>query len=115
MEIQVVDMHDDFECLCGNKSHTGGFYPCDKEGNQVDPVPGWEGFYKCADCNQIYSPVKFEASQMARFIKKESLLAMVYVDLSDKNPKVAKESMLETIFNSYVLDDSAMMREYSKA
>jgi hypothetical protein len=56
--IEVV-MEDDFKCKCGNQSHLAGFYPCDSEGNYREPDQGWEGHYKCDDCNQVYKPTNF--------------------------------------------------------
>lgn len=63
----------------------------------------------------ISEEAKFSTRKMERFLKSESLLDMVFKDLSSKNPKSSKADILETIFNSYVLDDSAMVREYNKA
>lgn len=44
---------DAWVCICRNTPCGGGFYPCDKMGNQVEPVEGWEGLYVCADCGRI--------------------------------------------------------------
>lgn len=54
--IKIVEMNDDFECKCGNVAAADGFYPCNKEGENVEPFPGWEGHYKCEKCDQIYLP-----------------------------------------------------------
>jgi hypothetical protein len=40
-------------CLCGNRPDSDGFYPCDKDGNEVEPVEGWENLYVCARCGRI--------------------------------------------------------------
>src|SRR5438876_666971 len=32
-----MDRCDASVCVCGNKPHLMGFYPCDSEGNAVDP------------------------------------------------------------------------------
>jgi hypothetical protein len=42
-------------CICGNTPSDGGFYPCDKEGNEMEPLIGsdWDGLYVCADCGRI--------------------------------------------------------------
>lgn len=42
-------------CICGNTPSDGGFYPCDKEGNEMEPTVGsdWDGLYVCADCGRI--------------------------------------------------------------
>lgn len=32
-------------CLCENRPADNGFYPCDKEGNEMEPVKGWEDLY----------------------------------------------------------------------
>jgi hypothetical protein len=42
-------------CICKNTPSDGGFYPCDKEGNEMEPLVGsdWDGLYVCADCGRI--------------------------------------------------------------
>lgn len=44
---------DAWICLCGNTAPESGFFPCDKEGNEVEPVEGWEDLYVCARCGRI--------------------------------------------------------------
>jgi hypothetical protein len=52
-----IEMAEDFTCKCGNNANDSGFYPCNREGIEVEPVNTWEGHYKCAACDQIYSPI----------------------------------------------------------
>jgi hypothetical protein len=40
-------------CLCGNTPTSDGFYPCDKDGNEVVPAEGWDNLYVCARCGRI--------------------------------------------------------------
>jgi hypothetical protein len=42
-------------CLCGNTPDSDGFFPCDKEGNEMEPVIGsaWAGLYVCGGCGRI--------------------------------------------------------------
>src|SRR5260221_1540153 len=42
-------------CICANTPSSGGFYPCDAEGNEMEPMIGssWSGLYVCADCGAI--------------------------------------------------------------
>lgn len=49
------DNEEAWICICGNTPSGGGFYPCDKEGNEMEPVIGsdWDGLYVCADCGRI--------------------------------------------------------------
>ena len=44
-------------CVCGNRPAEDGFYPCDREGNEVEPIVGsnWENLYVCAQCGRIIS------------------------------------------------------------
>lgn len=44
-------------CVCGNRPTEDGFYPCDREGNEVEPIVGsnWENLYVCAQCGRIIS------------------------------------------------------------
>lgn len=40
-------------CLCNNRIDSDGFFPCDKNGNEMVPAEGWEGLYGCARCGRI--------------------------------------------------------------
>ena len=40
-------------CICKNTSDADGFFPCNKEGNEIEPVIGWDGLYVCARCGRI--------------------------------------------------------------
>lgn len=46
---------DAWICVCGNMPAQGGFYPCDRAGNEMEPDIGsdWDGLYVCADCGRI--------------------------------------------------------------
>jgi hypothetical protein len=42
-------------CVCGNTPSSDGFFPCDANGNEVEPTlaSGWSGIYICARCGRI--------------------------------------------------------------
>jgi hypothetical protein len=40
-------------CLCGNRPDSDSFFPCDKDGNEMEPAEGWAGLYVCARCGRI--------------------------------------------------------------
>ena len=40
-------------CICKNTPDSDGFFPCDKEGNEVEPDAGWANLYICAKCGRI--------------------------------------------------------------
>ena len=44
-----------WECVCGNKPDSDGFFPCNSNGDEVEPVAGqWEDdLYVCARCGRI--------------------------------------------------------------
>jgi len=44
-----------WHCICRNTPSDGGFYPCDENGNEMEPTIGsnWDGLYVCADCGRI--------------------------------------------------------------
>jgi hypothetical protein len=46
---------DAWICICGNTPPDGGFYPCDSEGNEMEPTieSDWDNLYVCADCGRI--------------------------------------------------------------
>lgn len=50
----ITNFEDDFECACGNTVDEEGFFPCDLDGNEVEPDESWEDNYICSKCNQIY-------------------------------------------------------------
>lgn len=47
-------------CICGNQPHEDGFYPCDKEGNEMEPVSPWENLYVCARCGRVINQDSLE-------------------------------------------------------
>ena len=46
---------DAWVCVCGNNPASAGFYPCDDEGNEIEPLVGsdWKNLYVCAECGRI--------------------------------------------------------------
>jgi len=53
MEAEIhVDEFDEWTCICGNTSLDEGFYPCDAEGNMVEPtIEDWTtNLYRCGRC-----------------------------------------------------------------
>ena len=46
---------DAWRCVCGNRPDSDGFFPCDKDGNEMEPAVGsnWAGLYVCARCGRI--------------------------------------------------------------
>lgn len=46
---------DAWVCVCGNKPHQDGFYPCNEKGNEIEPLEGsdWNGLYVCRKCGRI--------------------------------------------------------------
>jgi hypothetical protein len=47
--------HDAWVCICGNTPASAGFYPCDLNGNLVEPTEkDWTtNLYVCDDCGRI--------------------------------------------------------------
>jgi hypothetical protein len=58
-KIIEVTMEDNFKCKCGNTASQDGFYPCNKEGETIEPTPEWEDYYKCEGCIKIYKQTNF--------------------------------------------------------
>lgn len=56
MEYIEQDEEDIWHCLCGNSTCWDGFYPCDLNGNEVEPTPElWTtDLYICPDCGRIF-------------------------------------------------------------
>ena len=53
-------------CICKNTPVSDGFFPCDKEGNEVEPVAGWSDLYICAKCGRIIDQHSLEVISTAR-------------------------------------------------
>lgn len=47
-------------CLCGNRPSADGFFPCDKAGDEMEPVADWEDLYVCAKCGRIIHQTTLE-------------------------------------------------------
>lgn len=45
---------DNARCKCGNTADSDGFYPCDSDGLDVEPVGDWDGLYSCGRCGHLY-------------------------------------------------------------
>ena len=56
------DSPEAWVCLCGNTPSADGFYPCDVQGNAVEPTPAdWTtGCYVCAKCGRIINQTSLE-------------------------------------------------------
>lgn len=52
MTLTFTHKTDDWECLCGNTSHSDGFFPCDETGIEVEPTldSDWDGLFRCIRC-----------------------------------------------------------------
>lgn len=63
-----VDSLDDWTCQCGNMCHTDGFYPSDRDGNEIEPEPHiWEGLMVCGRCHVILTTDGRIVGQRERF------------------------------------------------
>lgn len=54
---------DAWHCICGNMPDQDGFFPCDKQGNEIEPVEEWAkqgSLYVCAGCKRIIDPETLE-------------------------------------------------------
>lgn len=53
---------DSWLCACGNTPAADGFYPCDREGQQVEPTAeAWTtDCYVCARCGRIIHQERLE-------------------------------------------------------
>ena len=55
MEKINADEFGEWTCICGNIASDYGFFPCDEQGNYVNPIPkDWTtNLYKCDGCGRI--------------------------------------------------------------
>ena len=58
----LIPLSDDIHCSCGNTPSSDGFFPCDANGNEMEPTlgSGWDGLYVCPVCSTMY---KFEEQE----------------------------------------------------
>ena len=61
-------------CICGNQPDTGGFYTCDKDGNEVEPTAiDWTtNWYVCANCGRMIDQTTLEVvgrNQTSKFLQ----------------------------------------------
>lgn len=49
------DGRDAWICICGNNTSSGGFYTCDYNGMEMEPLAdsNWDNLYVCGDCGRI--------------------------------------------------------------
>lgn len=54
-EFITVDAPDDWTCHCGNVCHSDGFYPCNRDGHEIEPLVGvWVDHLSCCGwCGRI--------------------------------------------------------------
>jgi hypothetical protein len=49
-------------CLCGNWTDSDGFFPCNKESNEMVPAEGWKNLYVCGRCGRIIDQFSLEVA-----------------------------------------------------
>lgn len=54
-EIEKEKVRDNYTCTCGNTTDDLGFYPCDENGEEIEPDEDsdWANLYVCAKCKNI--------------------------------------------------------------
>lgn len=62
-------------CLCGNRPDSDGFFPCDNDGNEMEPVEGWEDLYVCGRCGRIIHQFTLEVLDQNPNLKRLEKLA----------------------------------------
>ncbi len=56
-EVSCEEFSDDeFACACGNDCMGEGFFPCNKQGDVMEPLEesDWDSRYVCVRCGRIY-------------------------------------------------------------
>jgi hypothetical protein len=54
--VLLPGLEQEWRCVCGNDSHSEGFWPCMPDGRYVQPVKDgeWDGIHnKCVRCGRI--------------------------------------------------------------
>jgi hypothetical protein len=47
-------------CVCGNRPDSDGFFPCEKDVNEMTPAEGWDNLYVCGRCGRIIDQSSLE-------------------------------------------------------
>jgi hypothetical protein len=76
-------LHDEdaWVCICGNEPHTDGFYPCDENGNEVEPNLDWEDLYTCGSCGRIINRCTLEVVGQKQQPRKHHIICCPSSDL----------------------------------
>ena len=45
---------DSWTCECGNTPEASGFFPCDEQGNDTEPLDMTDTYLRCDSCGAIY-------------------------------------------------------------
>lgn len=54
--LHAEESEDTWICMCGNMAEDAGFYPCNEQGNEVEPVKGeWDNLYICMGCGRLFN------------------------------------------------------------
>lgn len=96
-DFQGVNLNDpNYKCSCGNVASSDGFYPCDSEGEKVEPTAlSWPlPLYVCGACGLIVIQVDPPPTEM---------LVKVTVELSVKvtEPLVRIENQILEACDAY--------------
>jgi len=53
---------ENWVCICKNRPDSDGFFPCDENGNEIEPIigSGWEALYVCGKCGRIINQFTLE-------------------------------------------------------
>lgn len=56
IEVTLDEFSEEFQCNCGNTVMGSGFFPCNKQGDIIEPLKDsdWDLLYICPDCGRIY-------------------------------------------------------------
>jgi hypothetical protein len=66
-----VEYDEAWICICGNRPTSDGFYPCDQDGNEVEPTPTeWKtNWYVCGRCGRMIDQNTLEIVGTIRSVK----------------------------------------------
>ena|ERR1700761_5103140 len=70
---------DAWICICGNTPVDDGFYPCDENGNELEPTigSGWTDLYVCANCGRIIKQDTLEVVGLEKIQSDKSTIVQI--------------------------------------
>lgn len=112
---------EDWQCRCGNHTNAEGFFPCDWQGNYVEPDAKWSGIYRCDRCGRLHRESKRQLKRGRLTNERRNEIvdaALVFTDLNDACKSiqdaigVTDGGLASMFFSGRIYEDDKWAEEY---